>query len=88
MDAREIKAMQIAATMPLRRTTYGWIVPSQSGTGRATRWLPPTPRSRLGRSLDGLHLHLPRLRAAQQPCKHIIAVEMTVRRETAPTAKW
>ncbi len=33
MDNRELKGMQIAAEMPLRRDASGWIVPSQTGTG-------------------------------------------------------
>ena len=79
MDTRELKAMQIAATMPLERTTYGWIVPSQSGHGAAYQVASrPTPRSPGADRSDGLDLHLPRLRASQQPCKHIIAVEIRV----------
>ncbi|HLN05474.1 MAG TPA: hypothetical protein VK217_04305, partial [Acidimicrobiales bacterium] len=36
MDAREFKGMQIAATMPVRRSTHGWLVPSQAGHGTYT----------------------------------------------------
>ena len=53
MDARELKGMQIAATMQLRRSTYGWIVPSQTGTGKLQgrfdqpRPFPPGPWCRV-----------------------------------------
>lgn len=33
MDGREMRGMEIAATVPLRRTKTGWVVPSQSQPG-------------------------------------------------------
>lgn len=90
MDARELKGMQIAATMPVKRDAAGWIVPSQSGPG--TYRVAPNSRYGHTRKLDGEFLTLPPVgglgcscpdyETRGQPCKHVIAVEFTLKRET------
>ena len=86
MDARELKAMQIAATMPLRRTTYGWLVPSQSGLGEY-KVASDHPKIATLPILNGLTCTCPDFEERQLPCKHVIAVEMTVKREYGPTGE-
>jgi transposase len=86
MDTRELKAMQIAATMPLRRTTYGWLVPSQSGPGEY-KVASDHPKIATLPILNGLTCTCPDFDLRKQPCKHIIAVEMTVKREYGPTGE-
>jgi SWIM zinc finger len=86
MDAREIKAMQIAATMPLRRSTYGWEVPSQSGIG-SYKVSSDHPKIATLPILNGLVCSCPDYELRRQPCKHILAVEMTVKREYGPTGE-
>lgn len=88
MDARELKGMQIAATMPLRRDAKGWIVPSQSGPGTyrgspdatttykvAQGIVPPPP------GVQPWHCTCPDYELRRLACKHVIAVEHVVRRE-------
>ncbi len=68
--------MAIAATARLRRTKAGWSVPSQSTVRRyyeVTSDLPGTL---------GLVCSCPDYELRGMPCKHIIAVEITVKRET------
>jgi hypothetical protein len=86
MDTRELKAMQIAATMPLRRTTYGWLVPSQSGLGEY-KVASDHPKIATLPILNGLTCTCPDFEERQLPCKHVIAVEMTVKREYGPTGE-
>ena len=83
MEAREIKALQIAATMPLKRSTYGWEVPSQSGPG-TYRVASTHPEIASLPILSGLTCTCPDFDLRQQPCKHIMAVEFTVKREVTP----
>ncbi len=83
MDPREIKAMQIAATTKLRRTAEAWIVPSQTGNGSSYRvyksgWVGEYARADRP---DGYQCSCPDFELRQQSCKHILAVEITVRRE-------
>ena len=88
MDARTAKGMEIAATMPLRRDAKGWIVPSQSGPGSYR--VAPNPTFGLYRNVEGFRLPAvgglgctcPDYELRGQPCKHVIAVEFTIRRET------
>jgi transposase len=83
MEPREIKALQIAATMPLRRTTYGWLVPSQSGPNEY-QVASTHPHIDTLPILEGLTCTCPDFELRQQACKHILAVEMTVKREYGP----
>jgi transposase len=80
MDPRELRALQIAATMPIKRTTNAWIVPSQTGHGSYRVVHPAHPE--LTGALDGLTCSCPDFELRQMPCKHVIAVEYTVKRET------
>ncbi len=83
MEAREIKALQIAATMPVRRSTYGWEVPSQSGPGtyRVASTNPDFARLDM---VSGLGCNCPDFELRGLPCKHIMAVEFTIKREVTP----
>src|SRR5579862_1136800 len=80
MDARELKALQIAATTPIKRTQHAWVVPSQTGHG-SYKVAHPT-LGHLDGALHGLTCTCPDFEERQMPCKHIIAVEYTVKRET------
>ncbi|HLX87013.1 MAG TPA: transposase [Acidimicrobiales bacterium] len=80
MDARELKALQIAATMPIKRTQHAWVVPSQTGHG-SYKVAHPT-LGHLDGALHGLTCTCPDFEERRMPCKHIIAVEYTVKRET------
>ncbi|MDQ1446572.1 MAG: hypothetical protein QOI20_3036 [Acidimicrobiaceae bacterium] len=73
MDGRELRAVQIAATTRLEPRNGQWSVPSQSGTGsyevavaEAGVW----------------HCTCPDHETRLVDCKHIKAVEFTIRRET------
>ena len=80
MEAREIKALQIAATMPLKRTTYGWQVPSQSGNG-IYRVASTNPDMAQMDMVSGLACTCPDYEMRGLPCKHVMAVEYTIKRE-------
>ena len=84
METREIKALQIAATMPSGAppTVAG---PLQSGP-TSTGWPLSIPILRLALSLTDSPAPA-RLRERQQPCKHVLAVEMTIKREYGPTGE-
>ena len=73
-NPREQRGMQIAATQRLRRKGDVWAVPSQSGDDSYTV------------NLDGdtPHCTCPDHTMRQVKCKHIYAVEYTLRRETKP----
>ena len=80
MDQREFKGMQIAATMPVRRSTYGWLVPSQAGHGTYT----VSPVNKALVECGAAHeftCTCPDYELRGLPCKHVFAVEMTVSRE-------
>ncbi|HXY42676.1 MAG TPA: transposase [Acidimicrobiales bacterium] len=69
--------MQIAATMPLRKSKHGWIVPSQTGHGAyVVSLLHPIEADASQWGCDCPDYELRGL-----PCKHVFAVEITVRRE-------
>lgn len=70
-----MRGMEIAATKRLRKSKAGWIVPSQSHAWdyEVSKGLPGTP---------GLVCTCPDYELRSQPCKHIYAVEIVVRRET------
>jgi transposase len=73
MDGREQRGLEIAATKKLRQKGGLWIVPSQMGTG--TYVVDPTKRR-------GTTCSCPDFEARGEKCKHVFAVEYTVRRET------
>jgi transposase len=84
MDAREIKALQIAATMPVRRSTYGWIVPSQTGHGSYKVASTNPALVNLTTATGSLACTCPDYELRQLPCKHVMAVEYTIKREVGP----
>src|SRR5882762_4135721 len=71
MDAREQKAIEIAAKSKLTRKGDTWLVPSQSGPKRYT--VDPNPQEP--------NCTCPDFESRQLPCKHIFAVEIVVQRE-------
>jgi transposase len=72
MDAREQRGLQIAALSKIRKNSVGWIVPSQSGSGQYQVTLDTeTPQCTC-----------PDHEVRGVKCKHIFAVEYTLRRET------
>lgn len=75
MEAREQKGMEIAATMNLRRNGSVWIVPSQTSNG-----------DMYAVSLNGgtPTCPCPDHETRRVKCKHIYAVEFSIRRETGP----
>jgi hypothetical protein len=76
--------MQIAATTVLRRIKRGWIVPSQTRPKVAYEVTSDHPQIASLDVLGGLTCTCPDFETRGQACKHIIAVELTVKRETAP----
>src|SRR5579871_4872331 len=89
MDERELKGMQIAAAMPLRRDASGWIVPSQPGPG-SYRVVPhPTTTYKVAQGIESSPAGVqpwsctcPDFELRNRPCKHVIAVEFVVRRQS------
>ena len=71
LTARQIKALQIAATSQLKRKGDVWIVPSQVGHGEYT--VNPNPDSPNCTCRDH--------EFTNDRCKHIFAVEYTIQRE-------
>lgn len=76
MDAREQRGREIAAKAKIRRKGGLWVVPSTSGDGTSytVDLDAPTPRC-----------SCPDYTLRRQRCKHIYAVEYTIRRETTTT---
>lgn len=72
MDARQEKGMVIAATKKLVRDGDTWLVPSQTGVGRYAV------------TGSATRCTCPDFELREQPCKHIYAVELVVRREESP----
>src|SRR5688572_23746564 len=71
---REIKALQIAAKFPLKRKGSVWLVPSQAGHGEYKVYPDPqAPRC-----------SCPDYEFRNARCKHIVAVEYVMMRETTP----
>lgn len=88
MDSRELKGMQIAAAMPLKRDAKGWIVPSQSRTITYRVAPHPTTTARIARgekqpppNVQPFACNCPDYELRSQPCKHVIAVQYVIRRE-------
>lgn len=74
MDAREQKGLEIAALSKIAKAQNGYLVPSQSSKGTYVV------------NLDGAgsSCTCPDFEARRLPCKHIYAVEFTIRREERP----
>jgi transposase len=74
-NGREQRGLMIAATMRLRRNGDAWMVPSQTHSGAAYTVVlaGETPKC-----------SCPDYEANQGKCKHIFAVEFSIRRETEP----
>lgn len=73
MEAREQRGLEIAATQKLEKTGNKWLVPSSAGSG--TYVVDPTVYGPATCTCPDYELH-------QAPCKHVYAVEFTIRRET------
>lgn len=74
MEAREQRGLELARAAKIRRKGEGWVVPSQNG-GR-----------RYNVNLDGEtpNCSCPDYEFRGEKCKHIFAVEYTLKHETAP----
>ncbi len=72
MNAREERGLVIAALCKLNKTPGGWIVPSQSGVGLYTV------------DVDKQTCTCPDHQEAGFKCKHLFAVEITLKRECHP----
>src|ERR1041385_50859 len=74
LSDREVKALQIAAKSKLTQKGNVWLVPSQAGHGEyEVRPDPQTPRCTC-----------PDFEFRNAKCKHVLAVEYTLMRETTP----
>ncbi len=85
-EGRKSRALEIAATMPLRRSTNGWIVPSQTGRG-SYQVAPSNPDFPRVDRVGGYECTCPDFELRGQPCKHIMAVEFTIKREITETGE-
>jgi hypothetical protein len=74
VDEREQRGLVIAATIKLRRKGSTWIVPSQVGHGTYT----------VNLKGEAPTCSCPDYETRQQKCKHVHAVEFTVKREIRP----
>src|SRR5688500_7486566 len=70
MNAREERGLVIAAMCKLNKTRDGWLVPSQSGTGVYTC------------NVQSMTCTCPDFQERGGKCKHLYAVEFTIKRET------
>jgi hypothetical protein len=73
MDAREQRGLEIAATVKLRRKGSAWMVPSQTGKGDMYT---------VDLKGEGPTCSCPDHEIRRMKCKHIHAVEFSIRRET------
>lgn len=71
MDSREMKGLQIAATVKITKRTDDWVVPSQSN--RNERYIVDA---------NAQACTCPDFEFRRTKCKHIFAVEYTIERET------
>ena len=72
-NGRQQRGLEIAARFRVRRTIGGWLVPSQSGSGRYTVVMGEAPTCTC---LD--------FETRGVKCKHVFAVEYVIERERAP----
>ncbi len=78
MDQRQVRALHIAATTALAPNNGRWKVPSQTGTGHYTVTV----------TSDGSWFcSCPDHEETLAPCKHIMAVETTIQRETGKSGE-
>lgn len=70
MEPREQRGLEIAATKNLRQKGHLWLVPSSTGTGTYVVDHEPATCT------------CPDFELRQVPCKHVYAVEFTIRRES------
>lgn len=77
MDAREQRGLELARATKISRNGQGWCVPSQNGGGRYNVILDG----------DKPHCTCPDYEYRDQKCKHIYAVEYTLKRETSPNGQ-
>jgi transposase len=82
MDGRTERALAIAATTRLQRSTNGWLVPSQSGNG-SYAVASARPELRHTDVVSDLECSCPDFELRRLPCKHVLAVEIVIERETA-----
>ncbi len=75
MDARAERGLEIAATVQLRRRGSVWVVPSQTGKGMSYT---------VDLNGDAPSCSCPDHETRRVKCKHIYAVEFSVKRETRP----
>lgn len=74
MEIREQKGVAIATKTLLKKDGHLWLVPSQSGKGKYKV------------DAEASRCSCPDFEIRQEKCKHIFAVEITIRRETATTS--
>jgi hypothetical protein len=74
IDGRRQRGLEIAATAAIVRKGDEWLVPSQSFNGRY----------RVFKGPNGFNCSCPDFELRGLPCKHLIAVEFVIRRETKP----
>jgi SWIM zinc finger len=74
LNERQQRGLVIAATSRIQKDGDAWVVPSQSLNGKY----------KVRFTADGGRCTCPDFELRQQSCKHVFAVEMVVRRETAP----
>ncbi len=72
--SREQRGLALAETVEISRNGEGWIVPSQTGTGRYNVILNDEKPRCTCRDYEIRHVK----------CKHIYAVEYTLKQETSP----
>src|ERR1700737_237903 len=72
MDSREQRGLEIAATKKIKQKGDLWLVPSQGGHG--TYVVDPTEAQAT--------CSCPDYETRREPCKHVFAVEYTMRRES------
>ena len=75
MEAREQRGLELARATKIRHTDRAWYVPSQSGRGH---------HYSVNLNGDSPRCTCPDYEARRMKCKHIYAVEYTLKRETAP----
>jgi transposase len=75
MNPRQERGLQIAATLKIQSKGEGWIVPSQTLSGRY----------QVSRDGDAFRCSCPDFELRQQACKHAYAVEYYLKRETVVT---
>ncbi len=75
MDAREQRGLELARAAKIRHTDRAWYVPSQSGRGH---------HYSVVLNGDSPRCTCPDYEARRMKCKHIYAVEYTLKQETTP----